>query len=454
MLYSNLIFIYVILPLSVLVTFLDRSTEYKNLILVITSVVFFSFGKPLIVLLLFATIIFDFLFGLLAGSKKSKALRMLGLFLAVVVNVGIFVWLCWNTLFYSTEKLHLAASLIPMGTAFYTIKGLSYVGDVYFDRIKSEKNIFCLLVYMVDYHHLIAGPIVRYGDIEKQIRKRTITGQNLNDGFTRFIIGFFKVSLIALACDRISETGLNFFNMTSLSAIIGMIAFILYIYFIFSGYCDMAIGLGLLNGFKYKENFFPIHFSNGVTGLINGFNKTLVDFFRDFLIKPFKHSKVSALCGVIASGMLIGLWYSLSEHMFIAGLYFAFFVCAEAMIIGKVLKSCPKIISYIYTFVVAFVGFTIVRYDNIGEFAGFYRKLFGIGVIDSPSKDFTNELYAYLFLFLTGIIVMIPFIKNGILRVITNFASKSDQNYGIVRISQTIILAIMLIMSTTAIVIK
>ena len=452
MLYSDLLFIYGLLPITILLTFLDRSTEYKNLILVLTSLVFFTFGRPMIICLLFLTIIFDYLFGLVAGYSRRKWLRASGFICSILMNSSLYIVFCWNSLFKNIgiEQLTFSKKLIPLCIAFYSIKGISYVGDVYKKRIKPEKNIFCLLTYMVSYHFMIVGPIVRYGDISTQIRKRTITGQNLNDGLNRFIIGFAKVMLLGLSFEKIMKAGLNLSELTPFGAWVGMLAFIGNIYFVFTGYTDMALALGTLGGFKYKENFSPIHLSGYVTGIVKGFNKLTIEFFENFLIPPFKTDKSKYIAGVLLSGIFIGLWYGFSQNFLIFGLYFALIVIIEKLFLKWVLDKLPKIIGFIYTLLAVFMGAAIAYFAKLDNFLHWFKALFGIGTDYMWSVNMRNKTLSYLFLAIIGVLIMIPGFKSTIKSQLEAFGDKDEKNYAVLRISQTVGVCLLLLMATAA----
>ncbi len=452
LLYSDLIFIYGLLPITVLITFLDRSTEYKNLILVLTSIVFFTFGRPMIILLLFTTVIFDYLFGLLAGYGRKKWLRNLGFVCSIVMNSSLYIVFCWNSLFRNlgVEQLTFAKKLIPLCMAFYTIRGISYVGDVYKKRITPEKNIFCLLVYMVNYHFMVVGPIVRYGDVSEQIRRRTITGQNLNDGLNRFIIGFAKVMILGLSFEKIKAAGLNLNELTPFGAWVGMFAFIGSIYFVLTGYTDMALGLGTLNGFKYKENFSPIHLSGYVSGIVKGFNKLLTEFFEDFLIAPYKTNKVKYISGILLSGILIGLWYGFSQNFLIFGLYFALLVVIEKLFLKRFLDMLPKIVGYVYTLLAVFMGAAIAYFASLQDFLRWFKALFGIGTDYWWSVNMRNKTLSYLFLAIIGVLIMIPKVKEVVASNLRDFSKKNEKNYSVLRISQTVGVCLLLVMATAS----
>ncbi|MCC8192449.1 MAG: hypothetical protein LIO41_05355 [Ruminococcus sp.] len=445
MLYTDLIFIYAFLPITTLLTMCDRSTEYKNLILVLSSVVFFAWGKPFYICVIFLSVLLDWLFGLIAGSEKG-IFKVLGVLLSAVMNISIFVVVGYNFLFTGTS-LSLEHTVVPVGMGFYAVRGLSYVFDVAYGRIKSEKNLFCLVVYMVNYTLFLAGPVVRYKDIREQIRHRIITGKKINDGLTRFIVGLGKASIIAAALGYVKNVGLDLSDMTFCGALFGMIAYIMQICFLFSGYADMAIGLGLLNGFEYDENFLPLKAKNGVTGAVSGFNHTLMRFVNDSLISPLSKSPLSAVAATLGCSVLVGLWYGFSKHYLVFGLYFGIFVIIEALGLKKLIAKLPTVISGIYTLVVIFFGWSTVYFTSVASYKTWVKALlFKNGII---SDAFVNEIYAYCALLVFAVFMITPF-KDKLKGKIQSVAAESERAYAVVRILTTVGLLVILLMSTTS----
>lgn len=445
LLYTDLIFIYAFLPITVLLTMCDRSTEYKNLILVLSSVVFFTWGKPFYICLLFLSVLCDWIFGFLAGAR-STALKFAGVLLSAAMNITLFVTLNYNFLFSSTP-IALEHTVIPVGMAFYSVRSLSYVFDIAFQRIRSERNLFCFITYMINYTLFLAGPVVRYGDIKGQIRSRAITGKKLNDGITRFIVGLGKSSIIAAALGYVKNVGLDVTNMTFFGAFLGMAAFVAQVYFLFSGYTDMALGLGLLNGFEYDENFIPLKVKNGVSGAVFGFNHTLMRFVNDSLISPLSKSPFSAFAATLASSVLVGLWYGFGKQYIIFGLYFGFFVIIETLGLRKLIAKLPRVISGLYTLIVLFFGWSIVYFSDLEGYKTWLSGLmFKSGII---SDALLNEIYAYCALLVFAVFMLTPF-KDKLGRSIENAAAKSERAYGAVRILATAGLLAVLLMSTAS----
>lgn len=445
MLYTDLIFIYAFLPITVLLTMCDRSTEYKNLILVLSSVVFFSWGKPFYICLLFLSSVCDWIFGFLAGSKPG-AVKLTGVLLSAAMNISLFVVIGYNFLFLSTP-LSLEHIIIPAGMAFYSIRGLSYVFDVAFGRISVEKNLFCLMTYIINYTLFLAGPIVRYGDIKEQIRFRVITGKKLNDGITRFIVGLGKASIVAAALGYVKSVGLDVTNMTFFGAFFGMAAFAAQVYFMFSGYTDMALGLGLLNGFEYDENFLPLNVKNGVTGAVSGFNHTLIRFVNDSLISPLSKSPLSAFAATLACSVLVGLWYGFGKQYIIFGLYFGMFVVIETLGLKKLISKLPRVISGIYTLTVIFFGWSLVYFSSFNDYKTWFSAL--MMKKELVSDALLNEIFAYCALLVFAVFMLTPF-KDRLKLAVQNAAVKSERAYGVIRVLTTAGLLVVLLMSTAS----
>lgn len=446
MLYTDLIFIYAFLPITVLITMCDRSTEYKNLILVIASVLFFTWGKPMYICAVFLSAIFDWAFGFLAGSK-SRRLKVFGVLLSAVLNGSLFLVVNCNFLFSKTP-LSIETSILPVGMAFYTVRSASYVFDVALGKTETEKNLFCFLTYMINYTLLLVGPFVRYGDIRDQIRFRIITGRKINDGITRFIVGLGKATVLAGALGYVKSVGLDVTDMTFFGAFIGMAAFVMQVYYLFSGYTDMAIGLGLLNGFSYSESFLPLRVKNGVTGAVFGFNHTLIKLVNDCLISPLSRSSVTACLATFACSVLIGLWYGFSKQFVLFGLYFGVIVIAETLFLRKILNKLPTLICGVYTLAAVFFGWSIVYFKDFHDFSIWLSGLTfnGSGIISQALK---NEILAYCALLVFAVFMLTPF-KDKLKSAVNSAAAKSERTYACVRILSTASLLAVLLMSTAS----
>lgn len=449
MLYTDLLFVFAFLPITVIVSLFDRSAEYKNLILVISSVIFFTWGRPAIILLLFLTIIADYLFGLLADSGK-KPLRVMGLILSIIMNGGFFVVFARNYLFDKGEllgklsSLSFADKLIPLGIAFYTLRGVSYVFDVYKKNTEVEKNPFCILTYMVSFHFMFAGPVVRYGDIRGEIRERKVGFSEINDGFTRFVYGLGKAVVVAPVFKKLMEAGLVYENLTRTGAVFGMIGFLMYYFWSFWGYTDMALGLGLMNGFHYKENMLPMSFTKGLSHTAYAFNGSVTRLSSDVLVYRGEKKILYILTGIFCS-LFVGLWYGFYKGALAGALVLGIFVILENLLLKKHFDKIPKILIAFYTFTITVASACMFCFDAFWKGRKWIFAL--LGKADGIKSEAVMEILKTNYVVVAfGIVFAFP-IARVIVKKIGEFLSK-HKCYGLVRISQTIFTAVIFAMYT------
>lgn len=439
--YTDLIFVFAFLPITVIAGLFDRSAEYKNMILIISSVIFFTWGRPAIILLLFLTAVMDYLFGLGAASDK-KVLKLASLFLDVVMNTGTFVVFSWNSLFRSGgifdafEFFSFADKLIPIGTAFYTLRGMSYVFDVFHGRIKPEKNPFCILTYMLSYHFMMAGPVVRYGEISGGIRNRTVGAAEINDGITRFITGLGKAAVVAPAFGKLMTAGLDFSRLTFAGAWLGMAGFLGNVYWMFSGYTDMALGLGLMNGFKYPENILPFRLRGLVTGVVTGFNATLCRFFRLNTINRSKGKFVYGLTVLFSAGC-IGLWYGLKKGTVCGALFFGVTVILERAFLARFFKNKPPLLGDVYTVIITLFGASLFYFDSFWKFRNWALTCIGVKSAEFTYSALTSVLKENRIVLAFGLLAFLPPVKKAVKKLCERL-SKTDGGYGAVRIVKTV----------------
>lgn len=439
MLYTDLIFVFAFLPVTVIVSLFDRSAEYKNLILVISSALFFSWGRPAIILLLFLTALFDYLFGLLAASEK-KILRIAALALDCIMNVGTFTVFAYNGLFDrgavlgKFDFLSFADKLIPIGIAFYTVRGISYVADVFSKRSQPEKNPFCILTYMMSYHFMLAGPAVRYEDIRPEIRKRTVTATELNDGITRFIFGLGKAVLLAPAFGKLMREGLDFSHLTTAGAWLGMLGFFGWLYWIFCGYTDMALGLGLMNGFHYPENMLPLRLKGYVTGMAGSFNNTLFRFFGMNTVYQGENPFLYAVT-VLLSAVLAGVWYGVRKGTMFGILFFGVFIILEKLFLKKFFDNKPPLLGNFYTLVISLCGFAVMYFDSYWKFRKWVPAILGKATA-SGSGELFGIVKSNWVLIAVGVAAALPLVTD-IVKKLAGKLSAGEKGYSAVRVVKT-----------------
>ena len=437
------------MPITVILSLFDRSAEYKNLILVISSLVFFTWGRPAIILLLFLTVIADYLFGLGAGCKNrlSAVACLMG---SVVMNGGVFLVFARNYLFDkgglfgSFTSLSFADKLIPLGIAFYTLRGAGYVFDVYKKNTEVEKNPFCLITYMVSYHFMFVGPVVRYGDIRGEIRDRRVGFCEINDGLTRFVYGLGKAVVLAPVFKKLMEAGLVFEDLTTVGAVFGMTGFLGYYFWSFWGYTDMALGLGLMNGFHYKENIRDFNFTKGLSDTAYAFNGSVTRLSRDVLVYDKGNKIWYVLTGILCS-VFVGLWYGFYKGAIAGALVIGIFVIAENLFLKKHFDKIPKIVIALYTFIITLGGACMFCFDAYWKGRKWISALFGKadGVKCEAVAEIVKTNYVVIAF---GIIFALPVVRK-LFRKIGEAISKKG-GYGLVRISRTVFSAVVFAMYT------
>ena len=385
MLFSSLTFLFIFLPITLLVYFISND-KYKNYILLFFSLIFYSWGEPKYIILMLVSIIFNYYFAIFISktNKNKKAI----LILALIFNIGLlFVFKYLNFFASNISNLFNLPSknlniILPIGISFYTFQIFSYVVDVYKKEVKVQKNIFNLGAYITLFPQLIAGPIVRYSTVEKELKSRTHSIDKFASGFRRFIIGLSKKVIIAnnaaLIADIIFNSAITN-NYGGVILILGTFAYTIQIYFDFSGYSDMAIGLGQIFGFEFLENFNYPYISQSITDFWRRWHISLSSFFRDYVYIPLggnRVSKIKWIRNIIIVWALTGLWHGAEWNFIIWGLYFALILLIEKLFLGKVLSKTPKIIRWLYSFILINIGWIIFRSDNQELLMHVFKNLF------------------------------------------------------------------------------
>lgn len=455
MVYSELIFLLVLFPITAIVTTFDRSTEYKNLILILSSVLFFSWGRPFAFCLIFLSVFADWLLGL-AVSKNNGSRALAGLFLLVdaLMNTGIFLVFSHNYLFDKADRLSFDTAILPLGIAFYSLRGFSYVYDVFKGHISAEKNPLCLLTYMVSFHLMLVGPLVRYGEIEPQIRKREITTDKLNTGLNKIFLGLGKVVLLAGVFERIKLAGLNGAEITTLGCWLGMISFFGQYYFLFTGFSDMAKGLGLVGGFVYPENYRDIDPDGLFTGLVKSFNITVTEFFAELFGLDKEHSKGFTFIAAILCGGLLFLWYEAKLNFLIVGLAAGVLIALEKLVLAKPLSKLPAAVKYIYMALVSMVIFGGLYFESTYGYKKWLFALLGVNTKYTLSVSVKYAVLKNITLIFIATIIFLPFLKNAVIKLTDSIAAKGGKYYGFIRILKTVCTAFVFALSVITLVVE
>ena len=419
MLFSSLTFLFVFLPATLVLYFLAKD-KFKNCILLAASLLFYAWGEPKYVILMILSIIFNFFIAKwIEKSKKKKAKKLL-LFLAVLINIGalfVFKYLDFtitnlNQIF--NTDIGLTQLALPIGISFYTFQILSYVVDVYRKKVKVQKNIFTLGTYIALFPQLIAGPIVRYSDVEKQLKERTHSLDKFCDGFRRFIVGFAKKVLVANNVAIIADTVFNDPSSQALGPVaimLALLAYALQIYYDFSGYSDMAIGLGKIFGFDFEENFNYPYSATSVTDFWRRWHISLTTWFRDYLYIPLggnRCSKIKWIRNFAIVWLFTGFWHGASWNFVFWGIFFMIILLLEKQFLHKLLEKLPKIISWIYMFIVVNMGWLLFRSNSLDDLGNIINSFFHPRASTADFLAHNFSIIPYVNFIIIGLIFMFP----------------------------------------------
>ncbi len=367
MLFSSLEFIFLFLPIVCIPYFLIKNIKIRNGILILASLFFYSFGEPKAVVLMVMSIVLNY--GLAVLMEKHTSAKKLFLTASILVNIGLLFWYKYTGLFVSSINTVFGLNIdvpvihLPIGISFFTFQAMSYIIDVYRGDTPVQKKLSHLMLYISFFPQLIAGPIVKYHDIEKQIYERRVDIAKYSAGCKRFLTGLFKKVLIANNAGILWE-GISGGDISTLSlggAWLGAIAYSLQIYFDFSGYSDMAIGLGRIFGFEFLENFNYPYISRSIREFWRRWHISLSTWFKEYLYIPLGGSRkgnIRTYFNLITVFLCTGIWHGASWNFVIWGLWHGFFSILERLGLGKLLDKC-RILNHIYTLTVVVIGFVI-----------------------------------------------------------------------------------------------
>ena len=417
MVFSSIIFLFFFLPAFLICYFFPKKVNVKNLVLLLFSLLFYAWGEPIYIFLMIFMILVNYFLTILMDKKKSKALLVL---LIVIDLLSLFSFKYLNffidninnifSLSISNVKLSL-----PVGISFYTFQMLSYVIDVYNKKVKVQKNLINLACYVSAFPQLVAGPIVRYSSIEKELNKRSISYDDLYDGIKKFIVGLSKKVLIAnnvsFICDQIFDFGIV--ETGFIGIVIASISYTLQIYFDFSGYSDMAIGLGRMCGFHYSENFNLPYLAHSVTDFWRRWHISLSSFFRDYVYIPLggnRVNKIKFIRNVLIVWMLTGLWHGDSWNFVIWGLYYGILLLIEKFFFAK---QKDTFISHVITMIIVNIGWLIFRQTDMSSLLTSFKALFGMYGLGSIKALKLLGIFSsrYVLSFIFGILLSFDLIK-------------------------------------------
>ena len=389
MVFSSLLFLYAFLPVCLLLYFLVPGLTGKNIVLLCASLVFYAWGEPVYVFLMLAVAALNWGFGLLLEKKRSKGLLALCVALnlasRVVFKYAGFLVENFNALFGAAFRIPQIS--LPIGISFYTFQALSYSVDVYRKDVGAQRSYWKFLLYVSMFPQLIAGPIVRYVDVAAQIESRESDPENVFRGVTRFCVGLGKKVLLADHVGQVADQllGGSFTGATTLGIWLGALMYMFQIYFDFSGYSDMAIGLGRIFGFRYMENFKLPYTSKSISEFWRRWHISLSSFFRDYVYIPLGGNRKHVYLNLFIVWALTGLWHGASWNFVLWGLYFFVLLCIERLL-KKQLSKIPKPVRHILTLLLILISWNVFYHTDLGRLRESFAIFFGFA-----GSGFTSE---------------------------------------------------------------
>ncbi len=412
MLFSSITFIYYFLPLLFIAYFLTPK-KYRNIPLLIFSIIFYFLGEPKYIFVLLLSCIINYTISKFLNNKKYRKPLLI---LSLIYNAGQLLYFKYTDFFIANINsifnidVSLLHVIMPIGISFFTFQIIAYMIDVYNKKHKPAKNLIDFTMYVSLFPQLIAGPIVRYSDVEKELENRETNFENFSNGIKKFIIGLSKKVLIANVLGEVSK---QIVTETVLGSWLKPILFTLQIYYDFSGYSDMAIGLGLILGFHFLENFnYPL-IAKSITDFWRRWHMSLSSWFRDYIYIPLGGNRVSKLKwfrNIFVVWFLTGFWHGASWNFIIWGLYFAILLVLEKLFIGKLLEK-TKVLKYIYTSVIVIISFLIFNTTTVTEIIESLKNMFFINDIALTSKETIYYLKSNLVLIIISLIGATPLLK-------------------------------------------
>ncbi len=415
MLFSSISFLYFFLP-AVLILYAVVPKVLKNTVLLVSGLVFYAWGEPRYVVIMIFSILVGYVFGLLIEKFRGKKLSKVFMILSVCVDLGLLVYFKYVDFFIDNFNaatglgIPLLRIALPIGISFYTFQILSYTVDVYRGDVPAQKNPVTLGAYITMFPQLIAGPIVRYSDVERELRERKHTLKKTYEGILRFSVGFGKKILVANALGELCENFKATDEKTVLYYWLYAIAFSLHIYFDFSGYSDMAIGLGKIFGFTFMENFNYPYISKSVTEFWRRWHMSLGQWFRDYVYIPMGGNRVGTLKhlrNIFTVWFLTGFWHGADWNFIVWGLYFAVLLTLEKMFLGKYLKK-SRVLSRVYVLFLIAISFVIFNAAGMGEAMQYIGGMFGIGATGFAGAEWLYLLRSFALILVVACIGATP----------------------------------------------
>lgn len=424
MVFASLLFLFIFLPLNLLLYYSSKNKKYRNYILIVFSLIFYGWGEPIWISLLILSSLFDWGNAIFIERHRGTKWAKIGVVVTLIFNLGLLATFKYDVFIVDSVNSLLGTSFtapgyaLPIGISFYTFHTISYVVDVYRGDIKAQRSFPDFLMYVSLYSSLVAGPIIRYAHVETEIKQRKENLKDFSLGLSRFCIGLFKKVIIAnVAAELVRKymgdngdplTMSELFSLSSLEAWVGLIMFAIQIYFDFSGYSDMAIGLGRMFGFHFQENFNYPYIAKSISEFWRRWHISLGSIFRDYVYIPLGGNKKHVYLNLFVVWFLTGLWHGPSWNFILWGLYFFIFIALEKAFLQKLLDKVPAFFSHFYALAIIIPGWVIFYFTETDMLIAYVQKLFSFSAGPNGNLDVLNTLSTHLFWFIIAIILCMP----------------------------------------------
>ena len=448
MVFSSITFIYYFLPI-VLILYFIIPNKLKNLCLLLSSLFFYFYGEGKFLWILLLSCIMNFTYGLLIDKYRNKRLSKIIFSIAIITNIGLLMYFKYLNFFIDNinnlfnTNLNFLNVVMPIGISFFTFQTLSFVVDVYTNKVEVSHNLIDFCTYVSLFFQLIAGPIVRYSDIDNELKKRKTSFDEFGSGVVRFVIGLAKKVLIANELGALVSLLGNLPDKAVLTYLIIAISEMLQIYFDFSGYSDMAIGLGKMFGFHFLENFNYPFIAKSITDFWRRWHISLSSFFRDYVYIPLGGSRKGILKhirNIFIVWFLTGFWHGAAWNFILWGVYFGILLILEKYLFKNFLDK-HQVFGHIYTLILVLISFIIFNSANLSEAFTFIKSIFGFNNLPFSNFSTIYYLHNYLVVLICSFICATPII-NLIKKVFNNKSLKPIGN--ILEVSCSMVLLIVI----------
>jgi alginate O-acetyltransferase complex protein AlgI len=436
MVFSSLLFLYVFLPICLTAYYLFPQRNIRNVILIVFSLIFYAWGEPIWVSLLVISAIVDYLNGLFIERFRGSRYAKLGLYSSLTINLSFLAtfkysdFIVANVNEFTGLHFHQPSFLLPIGISFYTFQAISYIIDVWKGEVKAQRSFINYLLFVSLFPQLCAGPIVRYAHIAKEIETRVFSFEDFSSGVSRFCKGLFKKVLIANIAGQlcVQFLGKDFEQMTIAGSWFGLLMYSLQIYFDFSGYSDMAIGLGRMFGFHYHENFNHPYVSQSITDFWRRWHMSLSGFFKDYVYIPLGGNRHHQIRNIFIVWGLTGFWHGANWNFIIWGFYFAILLIIEKYLLSSILKALPRAVRHVYAIFFIMLGWAIFYFADVKMLLNFFRVIFNITPHEVSDYELTSSILANIYWLIFALILCTP-IFNRLISYVGKMRNKHVVQY-------------------------